>query len=260
MKLATLSSWTVNMLPLHSGEGGLAAWLNRYAIARLHSGDPSRSACSLLDSWNSGFVSGMEAAARSLQNAAIVSRVRPEALGDVPMVDSFNQVETLSDALLDAVVKRCVELQEHYLDRTCPPSGSRRSSISSLSSLSSDPEDDDSSPPLPLPSSSSVNARESSNTTSVAPHRKLNHQGRRLQQLHLSGMSRKTRMEGRRSAASFEKAITVSCEIDDLKTSVKPKFGRRIYRHEELELLGIRTERWDGRLVTSIDSDPGDSY
>ena len=90
-------------------------------------------------------------------------------------------------------------------------------------------------------------------------HGKLNHQGRRLQQLHPRGANRKSRMEGRRSAASFKNAITVSHEFSDLKISMKPKFECHIYQHEELELLGIRTVRWDGRLVASIHLDPSNS-
>lgn len=49
-------------------------------------------------------------------------------------------------------------------------------------------------------------------------------------------MNKRARTEARGSAASFERAITVPHEFDDLRPSLKPKFERRIYRHEELEL------------------------
>ena len=101
------------------------AWFDGYAVASLHGGGSSRSARSSLDF--PGLVSGMDAAAWFLQNAATVNRVRPTATtaGDGPTANPFFiQMETLSDSLLDAAVKRSVEMQEQYLDRACLPSAS----------------------------------------------------------------------------------------------------------------------------------------
>lgn len=62
-------------------------------------------------------------------------------------------------------------------------------------------------------------------------------------------MSKKTRTGASRAMAAFKDAIRVPCEFNDLGVSVKPKHERRVYRHEELEPLGVRTVEWDGRLV-----------
>jgi hypothetical protein len=78
------------------------------------------------------------------------------------------------------------------------------------------------------------------------------HLGRRLnrfQAVRLPQLEKRTRMEARRSAASLGRAITIPCEFDDLGVSIKPKRERRVYRHEELVQLGVRTVKWDGRSV-----------
>ena len=74
------------------------------------------------------------------------------------------------------------------------------------------------------------------------------HHGRRKKRRRLG---RKLRMQGKRSAAAFEKVVAIPCEFNDLTTSAKFEFERRVYRHKELELLGIRTIRWDGRSACS---------
>jgi hypothetical protein len=115
--------------------------------------------------------------------------------------------------------------------------------------------------PLSPAPSSGVNApikvQDGAQLAPVVPNKQINHSGRRMRRFRDVGrrrMSKRARTEARRSAASFERAIVVPHEFDDLETSTKPKFERRVYRHEELELLGVRTVRWDGRLVHSVES------
>ena len=67
-------------------------------------------------------------------------------------------------------------------------------------------------------------------------------------------MSKKTRTGASMAVAAFKDAIRMPCEFNDLGISVKPKHERCVYRHKELELLGVRTVEWDGWLVYSPES------
>ena len=146
-----------------------------------------------------------------------------------------------------------VEQQELYLDGGRSLSGSRRSSVSSLDSVlteSSDVADDglacsESTGGTPFfpPPASDVDA------PSVTSGSEADRHGRKKKRRRIG---RKLRLQGKRSAASFEKAVSITCEVGDLTTSTKFPFERRVYRHEELEPLGIRTVKWDGRLACSI--------
>ena len=66
--------------------------------------------------------------------------------------------------------------------------------------------------------------------------------------------SRKERMRQGRLTRAVENAIVVPLELSGLSTSQKPRpkkpqTERKVYRHKELEGLGIRTIQWDGVYV-----------
>jgi hypothetical protein len=168
----------------------------------------------------------------------------------------------VDDTSLNAAVKHSVEWQECHLYGRCSTPTSRRSSVSSLGSILTELTDsgDDGQalsefpevlPLLPLTSSdvdAPNEARERAETVPEASGGGPTRQGRRRKRRRIG---RQVRMEGERSAASFERAIRVPYEFDDLKASMKPLFGERVHRHDELGRLGIRTVGWDGRSVHS---------
>lgn len=161
--------------------------------------------------------------------------------------------------LLNAAVKRSVEWQERYLDGRCLSSRSRRSSVSSLDSVSREaveveedvpalPENPTGLKPVPPPSNHvrtpPDQAQEHVEVDRVAHDREASSRNHRRKRQRTG---RKMRMEGKRSAESFERAIYVPNELDELKPTMKPRFEQRVYRHEELRRLGIDTVKWDGR-------------
>jgi len=63
--------------------------------------------------------------------------------------------------------------------------------------------------------------------------------------------SKKTRMCGKLCRQALFRTVTVPYELGWLKTACGVQHETRIYRHEELKDLGIRTVSWDGQLVCS---------
>jgi len=59
----------------------------------------------------------------------------------------------------------------------------------------------------------------------------------------LSGKEEKRR---ERHAEAVKNAMTVPVELVNLRPSLKTRHGSRVYRHEELARLGVRTIQWDG--------------
>jgi hypothetical protein len=206
----------------------------------------------------------MKALADALADAARSNQVSPSAVvAGLRSPTASPQAATSADELINDAVKRSVEWQERYLDGAFSPSGSRRSSVSSLDSASTDLTESEpdrapasretgEGPPFPLPDdATSDGVRKSIEVASVGSDEEVVCQGHRRKRRRLG---RTMRREGNRSAASFERAIHVPREFNDLKATMKPRFKRRVYWHEELEPLGIRTVKWDGRSVHSVDS------
>jgi len=61
--------------------------------------------------------------------------------------------------------------------------------------------------------------------------------------------SKKTRMHGKLSRQALVRTVTVPYELGRLKTTRGIQHQTRVYRHEELESLGVRTISWDGQSV-----------
>lgn len=168
--------------------------------------------------------------------------------------------------MVNAAVKLSVEMQNLYLDGRDSPSSSRRSSVSSFASTLTELTDSDDEPcntaiseipervPAASLSSNNVGVRhgvhEGTRVVSAPSDGELTHSARRMKQFCEQKrllQRKKTRKEGKRVAASFDRAVTVPVEFHDLKPSLKPKFERRVYRHEDLEPLNIETVKWNGR-------------
>ena len=63
--------------------------------------------------------------------------------------------------------------------------------------------------------------------------------------------SRKANMAQGRLTKAVNSAVKVQVELHDLGPSSTSKHGDRVHQYEELEGLGIRTIKWDGRCVFS---------
>jgi len=59
--------------------------------------------------------------------------------------------------------------------------------------------------------------------------------------------SRQTRMQGKLYKQALERAIVVPFELEGFRPTRGINFQPRVYRHEELAALGIRTISWDGQ-------------
>jgi len=82
-----------------------------------------------------------------------------------------------------------------------------------------------------------------------ARRRRRNRQMKREHAKVLAGepiLSRKDEMRQKRLAEAVGDAVTVPVELDDLSLSQKPRHKPRVYRHEELARLGVRTIQWSG--------------
>lgn len=76
------------------------------------------------------------------------------------------------------------------------------------------------------------------------------HRRKRMLRLHAHNIQMKSK-SARITAKLVERALKaieiVDCELDQLRTARVTAHEKREYRHEELEALGIRTIRWNGR-------------
>lgn len=59
--------------------------------------------------------------------------------------------------------------------------------------------------------------------------------------------SRQARMLGKLGKQALERTIVVPFELEEFRASRGINFEPRVYRHEELAALGIRTIKWDGQ-------------
>ena len=76
------------------------------------------------------------------------------------------------------------------------------------------------------------------------------HQRDRMQKfkmLKAAEKSKKTRMESARAIKVLKGVTPIPFELGHFRLSLKVKHELRVYRHEELEALGVRTIPWDGQ-------------
>ena len=74
------------------------------------------------------------------------------------------------------------------------------------------------------------------------------HTLRRMQAFRAGGeqLSKKDRIKRWRIDKAISRTMCVPFEFNDLRTSYTTQAESRVYPHEELEALGIRTVKWDG--------------
>ena len=63
----------------------------------------------------------------------------------------------------------------------------------------------------------------------------------------LSQMSKRVRMVGGQCRQALDRAIVVPFELNQFCASLDVKHDHRVYRHAELEALGVQTISWDGQ-------------
>ena len=103
--------------------------------------------------------------------------------------------------------------------------------------------------PSPSPKDSTQQLLESVGDAKPARRSRSSRQSRKRRQRERDlGRSSRKKEDRRqeRHAEAVKNAMTVPVELVSLRPSLKPRHGSRVYRHEELTLLGVRTIQWDG--------------
>ena len=78
-------------------------------------------------------------------------------------------------------------------------------------------------------------------------HKHQHERMKRFRDIKAQEKTKQTRMRGRLCRQALERAIVVPFEVEQFRASRKVQRDARVYGHDELESLGIRTVGWNGR-------------